>query len=171
MPNERLLLADLEQAQLDLTSSRERLDVAVTPTDRAEAARAAADAQSRLQVADRRESDGHTARRSVADDVQQVESIDMALAPRISSALEAPASYIIETLGERPDRQPEHWDAAAKAIETYRHATLGIEPSQGALPGDPAIGLRPANPLVSEAWTSATAAIHSGQDRGMQISR
>lgn len=169
--NERMLIADLEQAQLDMMSARERLDVAVTPTDRASAERAAADAQSRLQVAERRESDGHTARRSVADDVQQVENIDKALGPRIRSAVEAPASYIIETLGERPNRQPERWDAATKAIETYRHATLGIEPSQGALPGDPAIGLRPANPLVSEAWTSATAAIHSGQDRGMQISR
>lgn len=171
VPNERMLLADLEQARANLTSAHTRIDVAVTPTDRADAERTATQAQSRLQLAKGRTSDGHAAHQSIADGVQQVENIDEALAPRISSAVESPSSYIIETLGDRPDRHPERWDAAAKAIETYRHATLGIEPSQGALPDNPGIGPRPTNPLATEAWTSAAAAIHSGHDRGLNISR
>ena len=169
--NERMLVADLEQARADLTSARERLDADITPNERSHANRAATQAQSRLQLAEGRASDGHTALRSIADGVQQVENIDAALAPRIRSAVESPSSYIIDTLGDRPDHHPERWDCGAKAIETYRHATLGIEPTQGALPDNPALGVRPVNPLESEAWTSASAAIHPGHDQALNISR
>ena len=164
MHDERMLMADLEQARAEMASARARLDASATPT-------ALARAESRLELAQRRESDGQAALRSIAVGVEQVENIDAALAPRIRSAVASPSSYIIDTIGDRPDHHPERWDAAAKAIETYRHATLGIEPTQGALPDNPAIGVRPANPLASEAWASVTAAIHSGHDRGLNISR
>ncbi len=169
--SERMLIADLDQARADLTSTLGRVDGTVTPTDRADAARAANQAMARSEAAERRLSGGRAAHQTIANGVQHVENIDTALGPRISSAVGTPSNYITETLGERPDRDSDRWDAAAKAIETYRHATLGIEPSQGALPDNPAIGPRPMSPLSGEAWASATAAIHPGHDRGLNISR
>ena len=58
--------------------------------------------------------------------IEQVADIDAALAPRVGAAVASPANYITETLGERPTERPESWTNAARAIETYRHATLGL---------------------------------------------
>jgi conjugative relaxase-like TrwC/TraI family protein len=60
---------------------------------------------------------------------------------QVERALENPAAYLLETLGERPDTQIERhgWDRAARAIETYRferditdaHDPLGEQPAGG----------------------------------------
>lgn len=97
--------------------------------------------------------------------IEQVADVDAALAPRIRAAVASPANYITDTLGERPTERSESWTGAARAIETYRHATLGIEPSSGALDGHAAIGPRPSGALAVEAWTSANAALHLTQGR------
>jgi hypothetical protein len=60
---------------------------------------------------------------------------------QLERALENPAPYMLETVGERPDTQIERhgWDRAARAIETYRlerdithaHDPLGEQPAAG----------------------------------------
>ncbi|NNF69569.1 MAG: hypothetical protein HKN01_07330, partial [Acidimicrobiia bacterium] len=97
--------------------------------------------------------------------IEQVADIDAALTPRIQAVVDSPANYITDTLGEPPTERSEPWNSAARAIETYRHAPLGIEPSSGALDRHAAIGPRPSGALAVEAWTSANAALHLTQGR------
>ncbi len=130
-----------------------------------------ADADSAIGHAERRLAEGVESNRALTRLEDQVERIDDALAPRIRTAVNARPSYLTETLGERTAAKADRWDAAATAIETYRHATLGIEPSQGPLDQQPAIGSMPTNPIAAEAWASSNALIHDSKDRPLGISK
>lgn len=97
----------------------------------------------------------------------RIEIIDQALQPRITAAVEHPADYLTETLGPRPGKNPQRWDRAAKAIETYRHTALGVEPAKGALGAvNPSIGPRPASGPDLGLWRTAMGMI-SKVDHGI----
>ncbi len=105
------------------------------------------------------------------DMVARVDDIDAALALRIQSAIDSPAKYVTETIGERPANHSDRWTSAARSIETYRHTTLGIEPSAGSLDGNLALGRRPQDPLQAEAWTSAHSLLRLSQSRAPGVER
>jgi hypothetical protein len=63
----------------------------------------------------------------------------------------SPAPYLSTALGPRPNdpTQRERWNEAARRIETWRHAELGLGPGDGALGEDglsAALGPVPADP-------------------------
>ena len=62
-----------------------------------------------------------------------------------------PAPYLFTALGPRPDNptQRPRWEEAARRLETWRQAELGLGPDDGALGDDgltAAIGIEPADP-------------------------
>lgn len=161
----RMLHSDVDRAQANF-------DVAMTaPQPDVEQQEDIARARAELDAAKARLGDAIASQQKVTGHERTVENIDAALSPRVNSAVESPATYITDTIGNRPTDSPDRWDKAAKAIETYRHATLGIEPTSGPLDGVPSIGIKPANPVQAEAWKSVSALLHGGQDRPLQISR
>ena len=84
------------------------------------------------------------------------ELIDTAIAAHVDDAVATPAPYLLTALGPRPDNptQRARWDDAARRLETWRQAELGLGPPDGALgteglaaaigevPPDPAQALR-----------------------------
>lgn len=92
----------------------------------------------------------------------RIATIDRAFDRRIDAAIAHPADYLTQSLGHRPrhhgDR--EHWNAAARSIENYRHRHLHITPANGPLATAPglvrAIGVRPAMPAKAAAWQRAS---------------
>lgn len=161
----RMIRSDVERAQASFQSAK------TTPTPDVDAPQGHAKARAELAAAEARLGDAEASRRAIKSFERTVENIDTALSPRIRSAVESPATYITDTLGDRPANNADRWDKSAQAIETYRHTTLGIEPAAGPLEGAPSIGTKPANPVQAEAWKSVSALIHGGQDRPLQISR
>ncbi len=109
---------------------------------------------------------------SMADLTHRVDVIDDALAPRIQAAVDEPADYLIDTLGPRPDTGARSWDRAARGIETYRHATLGITPDHGPVDPSakhPAIGAPPTDPIGAEVWPGVARLISiSGHSREIE---
>ncbi len=161
----RMLRSDVDGAQATFDTAR------TTPLPNGDALQVVAKARAELDAAKARLEEAVASQQVITSYERTVENIDAALTPRINSAVESPATYITETLGVRPAKNSDRWDKSAKAIETYRHATLGIEPTTGPLAEVPSIGARPANPVQAEAWKSVSALIHGGQDRPLQISR
>lgn len=161
----RMLRSEVDRAQASF-------EVAIAaPQPDANPHEGVARARAELDAAQARLGNAIASQQEIRSNERTVENIDAALTPRISSAVESPATYITDTLGDRPTKNADRWDKSAKAIETYRHATLGIGPGDGPLDGVPGIGTRPANPVQAEAWKSVSALIHGGQDRPLQISR
>ena len=82
---------------------------------------------------------------------QRLELVDRAIAAHVDEAVASPASYLVTALGPRSDNpsQRRRWDDAARALETWRHAELGLGPADGPL-GDEglsaAIGPVPTDP-------------------------
>ena len=100
----------------------------------------------------------------------QVSELDLALAPRISAAVEQQPAYIIDTLGPRPASNAQRWDRAATTIEQYRHAVLGFEPHAGPIStptGSTAIGNRPLAPLANVEWADAKRSIQDARSLTM----
>lgn len=87
---------------------------------------------------------------------QRLERIDSTIARRVRDAVASPAPYLATALGPRPSdaTQRERWNEAARHIETWRHAELGLGPADGPagdeglsaalgpLPADPALAMR-----------------------------
>lgn len=168
--NERLLRSDLDLAHADLTSATTRLKETVGPREVAKVEQALAAAETRLDEATTRLDNALASFPALTSLARGVQNIDEALATRIVTATDAPSVYITETIGERSSTNSSEWDSAAKAIETYRHATLGLDPSDGALGEHSAIGTKPTNPIAAEAWSSVSVVIHSLHDQPMRIS-
>lgn len=66
---------------------------------------------------------------------QRLERIDGAIADKVRDAVASPAPYLSSALGPRPGdaMQRERWNQAARHIETWRHAELGLGPGDGPL--------------------------------------
>ena len=64
---------------------------------------------------------------------QRLARIDRAIAAHVDDAVASPAPYLAEALGPRPTdpAQRERWNTAARRIETWRQAELGLPPSAG----------------------------------------
>jgi len=77
--------------------------------------------------------------------------VDAAIAAHVDEAVARPPAYLVTALGPRPDNptQRPRWEQAARRLETWRQADLGLSPEDGAL-GDEglsaAIGTEPAHP-------------------------
>ena len=167
----RMLRSDVDKAQVSFDSAATRASTATSPQPDTADQRVAAHARAEVDAAKARLRDAEVSQHAMTRYERKIQNIDAALTPRINSAIESPATYITDTLGDRPANHTDRWDKSAKAIETYRHATLGIEPSAGPLDEAPSIGTKPANPAQAEGWTSVSALIHRGHDRPLQISR
>ena len=167
----RLLRSDVDKAQASFDSAATRAAAPTTPQPDTDDQGMAAQARAELDAAKARRRDAEVSQQAMTRYERKVQNIDAALTPRIDFAMETPSTYITDTLGDRPTDNSDRWDKAATAIETYRHATLGIEPSAGPLHEVPSIGTKPANPVQAEAWTSVSVLIHGGHDRPLQISR
>jgi hypothetical protein len=81
----------------------------------------------------------------------RLEDIDAAIAAHVETTLAHPPSYLVSALGPRPDdvTQGRRWEDAARRLETWRQADLGLGPDDGALGADgldAAIGPRPTEP-------------------------
>jgi hypothetical protein len=153
----------IEHTRRSLAEAEQRLDVS---TVRVTEARAALDGYGDARAARDRA-------------LGRVDVIDRALEPREQQAAEIHSPYLTDALGSRPQREPHRWDAAATAIEQYRHRVLGLEPADGPLAGhglQRAIGPLPAG--QSQAWDwkrvhDATTRIHEPEiePRVLRISR
>ena len=66
---------------------------------------------------------------------QRLDRIDGAIADKVSDAVATPAPYLTTALGSRPTEvtQRQRWNEAARSLETWRHAELGLEPIDGPL--------------------------------------
>ena len=66
---------------------------------------------------------------------QRLERIDGAIADKVADAVATPAPYLTTALGPRPTEatQRQRWNEAARTLETWRHAELGLEPIDGPL--------------------------------------
>ncbi len=99
-----------------------------------------------------------------AQTLAQRSAYDTAVDRRMDLAVRRPASYLTEALGKRPASGPERteWNRNARAIETYRHRRLKLEPNDGAFPGAGilrAIGSMPKNPSAAKQWHAVRARI------------
>lgn len=82
---------------------------------------------------------------------QRLERIDGAIATKVRDAVATPAPYLSTALGVPPRdiTQRGRWNEAARQIETWRHAELGLGPADGALGPDglsAALGPVPTDP-------------------------
>ncbi|MCC6436160.1 MAG: relaxase domain-containing protein [Acidimicrobiales bacterium] len=140
--------------------------------DAAEAVQRASNDARHASAVLRAQPDDVAARRSI---VERVETIDRALDPRIERACALPAEYLTTELGPRNDGNAPRWDAAAEAIETYRHRHLGLEPVDGPLPLREALGEQTVDPMAARAWLDAHPATGRADDavhqRPLRISR
>jgi len=61
--------------------------------------------------------------------------IDNAIADHVDEAIASPAPYLVTALGPRSDNptQRPRWDKAARCLETWRQAELGLGPDDGPL--------------------------------------
>ncbi|MEZ5278985.1 MAG: MobF family relaxase [Acidimicrobiales bacterium] len=161
---------DVQHAAEALAAARSQAQTATTPRqerrdpDRAELARRQLnDAERQLATANQRLATVENLLASAAEQPgaldaarHEVNVIDHALEPRIRTAVDNPAPYLTETLGERPPDGTD-WDRQATAIETYRHAVLGKTPADGSItPDNPAIGHAPAVSHLFDAWLQAS---------------
>ncbi|MFN2505360.1 MAG: hypothetical protein ABR540_14240, partial [Acidimicrobiales bacterium] len=85
---------------------------------------------------------------------QRLARIDRAIAAHVDDAVASPAPYLTSALGPRPSdpAQRDRWNTAARHIETWRQAELGLGPSAGELADDglaAAIGAPPEDPALS----------------------
>lgn len=80
--------------------------------------------------------------------------IDDAIADHVDEAIASPAAYLVTALGPRSDNptQRPRWDKAARCLETWRQAELGLGPDDGPL-GD--VGLDAAVGPVPDDSTEA----------------
>jgi hypothetical protein len=82
---------------------------------------------------------------------QRLARIDRAIAAHVDEGVASPAPYLTTALGPRPSdpAQRDRWNTAARHIETWRQAELGLAPSGGELGDDglaAAIGAPPEDP-------------------------
>jgi len=92
---------------------------------------------------------------------QRLAMVEHAIAAHVDEAIATPADYLITALGPRSDNatQRPRWDKAARALETWRHAELGLGPDDGALGDDglsAAIGAIPATGPTPSAMTRSS---------------
>jgi conjugative relaxase-like TrwC/TraI family protein len=85
---------------------------------------------------------------------QRLARIDRAIAAHVDDGVASPAPYLTTALGPRPSdpAQRDRWNTAARHIETWRQAELGLAPSAGELGDDglaAAIGAPPEDPALA----------------------
>jgi len=105
---------------------------------------------------------------------QRLALVDDALAAQVDLALERPAPYIVDALGKRPDtaRDGPRWDSAARQLETYRHAELGLSPADGPLGDDglaAAIGPSPDDYLDRMRWEGVAHHVSLDPEMALEI--
>ena len=100
--------------------------------------------------------DDITARRRVTE---RLDAVDRSLDLRVQQACEHPATFLSESLGSRTESNSRRWDAAAEAIETYRHKHLGLEPNDPSVQGDEPLGSLTHNQQSARAWEQTIASI------------
>jgi len=66
---------------------------------------------------------------------QRLEHVNDAIAAHVEEAIASPAPYLYTALGPRSDNptQRPRWEKAARGLETWRHAELGLGPADGPL--------------------------------------
>jgi len=66
---------------------------------------------------------------------QRLEHVNEAIAAHVEEAIASPAPYLYTALGPRSDNptQRPRWEKAARGLETWRHAELGLGPADGPL--------------------------------------
>jgi hypothetical protein len=84
-------------------------------------------------------------------------AFDAAIDRRVDLAVRRPAGYLTDALGKRPasGSQRTDWLHNARAIESFRHRHLKLEPNDGPLPGAGilrAIGPLPRNRSTAKEW-------------------
>jgi hypothetical protein len=67
--------------------------------------------------------------------IQRLEHVNDAIAAHVEEAIASPAPYLYAALGPRSDNptQRSRWEKAARGLETWRHAELGLGPVDGPL--------------------------------------
>ncbi|MFN2504237.1 MAG: hypothetical protein ABR540_08405 [Acidimicrobiales bacterium] len=115
------------------------------------------DAQRALAQAEARHAGALDAQRSAEARLpleQRLARIDRAIAVHVDDAVASPAPYLTDALGPRPrdPAQRDRWNNAARQMETWRQAELGLPPSAGELGDDglaAAIGDPPEDPALA----------------------
>jgi hypothetical protein len=100
------------------------------------------------------------AERAHVTDPRRLTVIGDALAIQVRRAIRSPAPYLLDLLGPPPPQDsPAHqrWNDLARAIERYRHHTLGLNPIDGPAaahrnPLTKAIGPCPVDPAQARQW-------------------
>ena len=85
---------------------------------------------------------------------QRLERVEAAIASHVAEALAKPADYLTTALGPRPSEpgQRDRWNEAARQLENWRHAELGLGPIDGPLADEglsAAIGPAPDDPMLA----------------------
>lgn len=91
-------------------------------------------------------------------------AFDAALDRRVDLAVRRPADYLTDALGKRPasGSRRTDWQHDARAIESFRHRHLKLEPNDGPLPGAGilrAIGPLPKNRSTAQEWQKVRSTI------------
>lgn len=103
-------------------------------------------------------------------------SYDDAMNRRIERAVRRPADYLNDALGPRPAGRAERakWNSDAKAIESFRHRHLRLEPPDGPRPGAGllrAIGPMPRSSRSAVAWQKIRAEAAPAPEPRQQVMR
>ncbi len=166
----RLAQGRLERAEAARDRRRSPQSIELATQDVAAARLRVASAQSRLdeavhaQAARAGDPDGRH------DATERLATVDAALDLQADRAVVVQAAYLAATLGARPAPSPGRatWDAAARAVERYRHVQLGLSPDVASPSTSPspvgdgllgAIGLRPDDGAAATAYDDALVAI------------
>ncbi|MEW6155336.1 MAG: MobF family relaxase [Actinomycetota bacterium] len=96
--------------------------------------------------------------------------VQAALDLQVTRALSRPRPYLTALLGPRPDGPAaKDWDEPARAIERFRHESLGIGPEAGPLDAETplaaAIGPRPDDDRLLAEWRRTARAVEADQPR------
>jgi hypothetical protein len=117
--------------------------------------------------------------RAHTTDPARLSLIGDALAIQVGRALRHPAPYLLDLLGPPPpDESParQQWNDLARAVERYRHHTLGLNPLDGPISGlrgalEAAIGPSPTDPAPLRPWQRLRAEISRHAAIGPQLDR
>jgi len=85
---------------------------------------------------------------------QRLDRVEAAIASHVAEAVASPADYLTTALGPRPSEPGprDRWNEAARQLENWRHAELGLAPVDGPLADEglsAAIGPSPDDPILA----------------------
>jgi conjugative relaxase-like TrwC/TraI family protein len=117
--------------------------------------------------------------RTCTSDPARLSLIGDALAIQVGRAMRHPAPYLVDLLGAQPpDESParQRWNDLARAIERYRHNTLGLNPVDGPVSGhrgamEAAIGPGPTDADQARPWRRLRAELGRHAAIGRRLDR